>query len=242
MEKTKAKKILFTSGKGGVGKSTLSTTFAKVLSSEGKKVLMIDFDISLRTLDIMLSVSNLVLYDWYDVIAEDCDPEAALLKTRGPYLLAAPVGDISVSEDEIKKLISYYENDFDFIILDCPAGVGDVLTLTLSVADSAFIISTPDYVCVRSAAVAAEKAHKASVPSRLIINRFKKNTVTNGRALNIDDVIDATGVQLIGIVPDDMDLSLSILNGELIDPALPSVKAVKRIIKRMNGENIPLSI
>ena len=242
MEQTKAKKILFTSGKGGVGKSTLSTTFAKLLSSQDKKVLMIDFDISLRTLDIMLSVSDLVLYDWYDVITEKCNPETALLKTKGPYLLAAPIGDISVDERDIKKLISFYDNDFDFIILDCPAGVGDILTLTLGISDSAFIISTPDFVCVRSAAVAARKAFDMSVPSRLIINRFKKNTVTNGRALNIDDVIDATGVQLIGVVPDDMDLSLTILNGELIDPALPSVKAVKRIIKRMNGENIPLNI
>lgn len=242
MEQTKAKKILFTSGKGGVGKSTLSTTFAKILSADGKRVLMIDFDISLRTLDIMLSVSDSVLYDWYDVITEKCDPETALLKTKGPYLLAAPIGDVSVDENDIKKLVSFYDNDFDFIILDCPAGVGDILKLTLGAADSAFIISTPDFVCVRSAAVAARKAADMSVPSRLIINRFKKNTVTNGRALNIDDVIDATGVQLIGVVPDDMDLSLSILNGELIDPALPSVKVVKRIIKRMNGENIPLSL
>ncbi len=242
MEQKKAEKILFTSGKGGVGKSTLSTTFAKILSSQGEKVLMIDFDISLRTLDIMLSVGDTVLYDWYDVITERCDSEAALLKTRGPYLLAAPIGDVHVNEDDIKKLVSLYEKDFDFIILDCPAGVGDVLSLTLSAADTAFIISTSDSVCVRSAAVAAKKAADKGVSTRLIINRFKKNTVTNGRALNIDDVIDATGVQLIGVVPDDMDLSLSMLNGELIDPALPSVKAVRRIIKRMNGENIPLNV
>ena len=120
--------------------------------------------------------------------------------------------------------------------------MGDVLSLTLSAANTAFIISTSDSVCVRSAAVAAKKAADKGVSTRLIINRFKKNTVTNGRALNIDDVIDATGVQLIGVVPDDMDLSLSMLNGELIDPALPSVKAVRRIIKRMNGENIPLNV
>ena len=106
MEQKKAEKILFTSGKGGVGKSTLSTTFAKILNSQGEKVLMIDFDISLRTLDIMLSVSDTVLYDWYDVITERCDSEAALLKTRGPYLLAAPIGDVRVNEEDIKKLVS----------------------------------------------------------------------------------------------------------------------------------------
>lgn len=237
-----AEKILFTSGKGGVGKSTISTTLAKLLCAEGKEVLIVDFDVALRTLDIMLSVSSLVLYDWYDVLEETCEPDAALLKTNGPKLLAAPVSGVEVTTDDIKRLMSFYEDKFDYILLDCPAGVGSMFHAALAAADTAVIISTPDLICVRSAAVAADMAADAGVSSRLIINRVKKNVIKNGRALNIDEVIDATGVQLIGVVPDDMQLSLSVLNGELIDPSSKSVKAIGRIMRRLMGENVPLKI
>lgn len=237
-----AQKILFTSGKGGVGKSTLSTTFAKVLCSQGKTVLMIDFDVSLRTLDIMLSLSDSVLYDWYDVIKENCEPGAAPVKGKGPALLPAPLGEVEVSKEDVKRLIDLYDDEYDYIILDSPAGVGPVFELALGVVDLAMVVSTPDLVCVRSAAVAADKISDCGVNARLIINRFKKSIVTNGQALNIDEVIDATGVQLIGVVPEDINLSLALLNGELIDPGIKSVRAVKRIIRRINGEKVPLRI
>lgn len=241
-ENRTAKKILFTSGKGGVGKSTLSTTFARVWRHEGKRVLMIDLDISLRTLDIMLGISDMVVYDWGDVLSENCEPEAAVINSGSLGLLAAPQGNFRISDADMAKLLSYYEKNYDYIILDCPAGVGDVLNSVLNVTDMAIVISTPDSVCVRNAAVAAERAVNQGVSARLIINRFNRSTVKNGRALNIDEVIDATSTQLIGIVPEDMGLSLSILNGELIDADSKSVRAVKRIIKRLNGEYVPLKI
>ncbi|NLL63057.1 MAG: septum site-determining protein MinD [Ruminococcaceae bacterium] len=242
MKNTKAKKILFTSGKGGVGKSTLSTTFAKLLCEQDKKVLMIDFDASLRTLDIMLSVSNVVLYDWGDVLNANCDSLDALITTSGPKLLAAPLEKVELTKERIRRLISYYEDRFDYIILDCPAGVGEIFDLTLHIADIAIIISTPDLVCVRSAAVAGRKAKDAGVEARLLINRFKKIIMANGKALNIDEVIDATGIQLIGVIPEDLQLSLSILNGELLDPSTRGVRAMTRVVRRLNGEQVPLKI
>lgn len=242
MENQELKKILFISGKGGVGKSTVSTTFAKVLASQGAKVLMIDFDISLRTLDIMLGVSSVVLYDWYDIISGTCDFEDAVISGSGPDLLAAPRGNVSVTPDQVKYLTAHFEKEYDYIILDCPAGVGNVLSATLAAADLAIIISTPDNVCARSAGVAAAIVAAAGVQRRLIINRFKKSTTEFGRALTIDDVIDTTGTQLLGVVPEDMQLSLSLQNGELLDTGAKSVKAVSRIIKRLNGEYIPLKI
>ena len=242
MIKPDVKNILFTSGKGGVGKSTLSTTYAKLLTASGKKVLMIDFDVSLRTLDIMLGVSSIVLYDWYDVVAGNCTPEAAVIKTAGPDLLAAPQGNVTFDKEDIIKLLSYYESSYDNIILDCPAGVGEILNVILSVTQLAIIVSTPDAVCVRSASVAAEFASAASVESRLVINRFKKKVTNNMRALTVDDVIDATETQLIGVVPEDMQLSLALLNGELIDVTSKAVKAMDRIMRRINGEYVPLKI
>ncbi|MBR6512036.1 MAG: P-loop NTPase [Clostridia bacterium] len=237
-----AKKVLFTSGKGGVGKSTLSTTYAKILCDKGYQVLMIDCDVSLRTLDIMLSVSSLVLYDWYDVVEENVDPRSALITTDGPKLLAAPMGEILVTSDDMRRLVSAYERMFDYIVLDCPAGVGPVFDAVVSVADLAIIVSTPDNVCVRSAAVAAAKAEAAGVESRLVINRFQKNLTFGGKNLNIDEVIDATGVQLVGVIPEDKALVLSMLNGELVDPNSKAVKAMKRVIRRLDGEQVPLKI
>ena len=238
----KYKKILFTSGKGGVGKSTLSTTFAKILAADGNSVLMIDFDMALRTVDIMLGVSSVVLYDWSDVLNGQCTPDAAIIHSLGPDLIAAPRGIISIDKYDIKSLVALYEDKYDYIIMDCPAGVGDVLDATLNVADLVLIISTPDLVCVRSASVAASMAAKANVDCRLIINRFRKRVTNNGRALSIDDVMDATETQLVGVVPEDMQFSLSLLNGELLDKNSKSVKALTRIVKRINGEYIPLKV
>ena len=237
-----AKKILFTSGKGGVGKSTLSTTFAKLLCTRGKRVLMVDCDVSLRTLDIMLSVSSIVMFDWYDVVEENCTPDVALVTTAGPKLLAAPVGDVMIDANDMKKLMSIYETHFDYIILDCPAGVGRMFDAAISAVDLAIIVSTPDKVCARSAGVAATKAANAGVKTKLIINRFKKGVVRNGRCLNIDEVVDEVDVQLIGVVPEDPEIALSTLNGELIDPNSKAVKAMERVMRRLDGEDVPLKI
>ncbi len=238
----RSKRILFTSGKGGVGKSTLATVFAKVQAARGKTVLMIDCDVCLRTLDIMLSVSSLVLYDWYDVVEENCNPDAALVYAGNIKLLAAPTGEVLVDATDFEKLIKTYEHEFDYIVLDCPAGVGDVFEAAVAVVDIAFVVSTPDAVCARSAGVAAKRAQQMGTECNLIINRFKKDIVTGGRGLNLDEVIDATGARLIGVVPEDSSLALSTLNGELVDPSSKSAKAMKRIVRRLDGEYVPLKI
>ncbi len=242
MEENKivATKLLFTSGKGGVGKSTLATSFAKVQAAHEKSVLMIDCDVCLRTLDIMLSVSSEVLYDWYDVIEDRCEPESALVQSGNIKLLAAPMGDVEVDAEGFTKLVKLYENDFDYIVLDCPAGVGPIFEAIAKVVDMAIVVSTPDSVCARSAGVAVKKLQDMGTDARLIINRFKKGVVVGGRGLNIDEVIDATNAQLIGIVPEDISLSLATLNGELIDPTIKSIKAMERIIRRIDGEYVPL--
>lgn len=238
---TACRKILFTSGKGGVGKSTLASSFGKVLSSMGRSVLIIDFDVAFRTQDLMLGLGENALYDWADVLLDRCEPlEAVLTNKRGPELVPAPLEPPEASEDEIRKLVSRYEPYYDYILLDSPAGVGQGFHAAQAAADLALVISTPDKVCVSSAAVAAEQLMDHGIESRLIINRFKKRLVANGRALNIDDVIDSTGVQLIGVVPEDPYLAEAAQDGTALMEDRKSTRAILRILRRLDGESVPL--
>lgn len=237
------KKILFTSGKGGVGKSTLAAAFARVLHDEGSHVLLIDFDISLRTLDLMLGLGDLVLYDWGDVLRDNCSPQAAVIRNpNGPDLLPAPLNLPDVTKEQIESLVSSYTERYDYILLDSPAGVGRGFEAASCTADTALVVSTPDRICVRSAAVAADHLADKGIPSRLVINRLNKHAIGSGRSLNIDDVIDSTGLQLIGIIPEDEGLVQSAQTGADLDESGKGARAVSRILKRMQGEDIPLKV
>lgn len=237
------KKILFTSGKGGVGKSTLSVSFAKLLAQRGNRVLLVDFDMALRTLDIMLGVGNVVLYDWYDVIDGRCTPSQAILNSgHGPDLLAAPPDRPSFELEDVKWLIKQYEDSYDYMIFDSPAGVGRGFEAASFTADFAFVVSTPDIICVRSAEVAGERLEKAGIETRLLINRFERKRVSKGKLLNIDETIDRTGMQLIGVVPNDNLLSETAQHGIPLDGRRKSTKALERIIDRFLGEEVPLKL
>ena len=239
----KARKILFTSGKGGVGKSTLASAFAKILSARGERVLLIDFDISLRTLDIMLGLGDLVLYDWNDVLQDRCDPDDAIVTNgSGPELLPAPLSARLVTPAQIRNLVKRYEAAYDTIILDSPAGVGRGFHAAMTPADFALVVSTPDKVSVRSAAVAAEKLAKRGVPARVLINRFSKKDLGEAGRLNIDDVIDSTGLQLQGVIPEDPSLADAALSGGPVDLRRRGAKAIDRVLRRLDGERVPLKL
>jgi len=237
------KKIVFTSGKGGVGKSTIAAAYGKILQKYGKNVLLVDFDISLRTMDIMLGVGDKVLYDWGDILLDRCPPEEAVIENPdGPDLLPAPLTRVETSKQDICDMISNYEDKYDFILMDSPAGVGSGFQAALSSADMALVLSTPDNICVRSAAVAAERLQEQKIPAKLIINRFERKSVENGRDLNVDDVIDETGLPLIGVVPEDENLAHTSRTGKNPDSTCPGAEAILRIIHRLDGERIPLKI
>lgn len=242
MPEGKARKILFASGKGGVGKSSLAVCMAKRLFSKGGKVLMVDCDICLRSLDILLGLSKKAVYDWSDVIKGNCNPNDAIIQERGPSLLVAPNNDIDIKIEQAKDLIKNYEEDFDYIIIDSPAGIGKGFKLALSMADEALVISTPDTVCVHSAYIAAEKIYDEGIVPRLIINKFSKREVLKSKLLNIDTVIDETGVRLVGVVPKDEKFSISLLNNQILDDNIKAVKELDRIIKRLNNQTIELVI
>lgn len=237
-----ARTTVIASGKGGAGKSSLAAGLGGALASLGRRVLLIDGDIGLRSLDLILGCAESTVYDWSDVLLGRCAPEKAPLPAGGLYLLAAPLRDApAFTPEAMRGLIAHYSVFFDHILIDAPAGVERGFRLAASAAQEAIVVSTPDAVCVRSAAAAVDELFAMELsPILLVINRFQAQPVSKRKLLNIDQVIDRAGARLIGIVPDDADVTCCAAMGRPVLPGSPAGSAYLRIAKRMEGEKIPL--
>ena len=237
-----AQKIVIASGKGGVGKTSLCVGIGKALSSLGMKVLLIDCD-CLRSLDVLTGVTEQMVYNFGDVVFGRCRPMVAVYRNDGLSVVTCPENYDNISDFSMKWLISKYEKEFDYILLDAPAGIERGLHMALSVADRAIVISTPDLVCVRSACIAGREIDKAGVKNiRLIINRVSKRDIVRGRLLNIDSVIDATQIQLIGVVPEDPKIRLGSMGRDVYRKGQVSYKALSNIAKRIIGQTAVLKV
>lgn len=240
-----ADKILIASGKGGVGKSTLTAFLGREIASGGKSVLLIDADMGLGALDTMLGSADKTMNTWFDVQCGNCDLKSAITAVSPNLkLLPAPgfySGDIP--DNVFVKIISECESDFDLIFIDAPAGVDGCLPNAAAACDKAVFAATADEISVKAAACASFETEKYGIKRedmRLIINRFIKKAAVKSRLLNIDGVIDKSGVRLIGIAPEDKKIPYSSVTGVYPDKKSKFAKAIKRIAARIGGENIPL--
>ena len=237
-----AKKIVIASGKGGVGKTSLCVGIGKAISARGMRVLLIDCD-CLRSLDVLTGVTEQMVYNFGDVVFGRCAPMDAVYENDGLSVVTCPESYDNISDFSMKWLIGKYEKHFDYILLDAPAGIERGLHMALSVADRAIVISTPDLVCVRSACIAGREIEKAGIKNiRLVINRVSKRDIMRGRLLNIDSVIDATQIQLIGIVPEDPKIRLGSMGRDVYRKGQVSYKALSNIAKRIIGQTAVLKV
>lgn len=239
-----SRKIVIASGKGGVGKSTVTAGLSRALENEGKKVLAMDFDIGLRSLDLLFGVREQVVKNWGDVLLGNCEKEHAIIRVGDIDFVSAP---LNFNEDftceKVKEMIAKYEEDYDVIFFDAPAGISEGFSLACAAADSAIVVSTPDDVCVRSVEITAQKISSLGINDiRLVINRFIKKLSAKRRFLNVDEVINNTYVQLIGVVPYDTRIGYSSMNHSSFNLKASSQKSFGRIAKRLLGENIPLKL
>ncbi|MDD6276914.1 MAG: P-loop NTPase [Clostridia bacterium] len=239
-----AKKIVVTSGKGGVGKSTLSSSISVCLSEMGAKVLIVDFDIGMGCLDMIFNCESTGIYNWGDIILDRCDIKSAIRTTVGPMLMTAPIAfSKKFTNENIKILFNILDDDYDYIIFDSPAGVGEGFSLAAAYADSGIVVSTPDEICVRAGNIAGEKLNEIGINDvRLIINKFNKKKVSKGRSLNIDESIDSTYLQLLGIVPEDGRLALCSMEGIFALDKAFSKAAIMRISQRISGMDVNLKV
>ncbi|MBE6835645.1 MAG: septum site-determining protein MinD [Ruminococcaceae bacterium] len=237
--------FLVASGKGGVGKSSVTAFLGRALVKLNKKVLLIDMDVALRSLDLILNTTEKCVYDWGDVLEERATVKQAVVKGENgnPDLLCAPVRFSPVlTEKGLEPIIDEIRDDYDFIFLDAPAGLGEMLSLGSAVADKALLVATPDEVCVRSAGVAADTifSYGFKGEARLVINRYRKKESKRGRLLAADSVIDKTAVRLIGIVPEDNAVAFYSVTAGVLNERNPAYLAFMRIAKRLLGERIEL--
>ena len=240
--------IAVVSGKGGVGKTTTTANISTALAMMGKKVLMIDGDIGLRNLDLVLGMQNSITYDFNDILNNRCTEEQAIVqddKYPGLHLLPAPqnssIDDIDKSkfDDLIDKLSPYY----DFIFIDCPAGIHDGFMLMSSKATKALIIATPELISVRDADMTISKLEDLQFEEiYLIINKVRVEMVKSGEMMSIDDIINIIAVPLIGAILDEKDVIHSNNIGKpiILKSRSRAGMAYGNIAKRLLGIKVPI--
>ncbi len=240
--------IVVTSGKGGVGKTTSSANIGTGLALANKKVALIDADIGLRNLDVVMGLENRIVYDLVDVVEGNCRLKQALIKDkRFDKLFLLPAAQTrdknAVSPEQMKKLCEDLKEDgFDYIIVDCPAGIEQGFKNAIAGADRAVVITTPEVSAVRDAdrIIGLLEANGLNNPL-LILNRLRVDMVKRGDMMNIEDVTEILAIDVLGIVPDDEAIVVSTNRGEpaVSDPNSKAGEAYRNITRRILGEEVP---
>lgn len=239
--------IVVTSGKGGVGKTTTTANISTGLAMLGKKVVAVDADTGLRNLDLHLGLENRIVYNLVDVVEGTCRLKQALIKDKrfeNLYLLptAQTKDKTAVKPEQMQNLIEDLKKEFDYVIIDCPAGIEHGFENAVAGADMAIVVTTPEVSAVRDADRIIGKLEAKGLDNhQLIINRIKYEMTKKGEMLNIDDMTDILAIKLLGIVPEDEKIVISTNRGEpvITDENAKAGQAYKNIVRRINGEEVP---
>lgn len=241
--------IVITSGKGGVGKTTTTANLGTALALQGKKVCLIDTDIGLRNLDVILGLENRIIYDLVDVIEGRCKIHQALIKDKRVdeklYLLpAAQTSDKNaVTPEQMKNLVEELKRDFDYVLIDCPAGIEQGYRNAVAGADKAIVVTTPEISAVRDAdrIIGLLEQEQLDAP-KLIINRIRHHLMQTGEAMDVNEITAHLSIDLLGIIIDDEEVITSSNKGEpiVMDPSNKAALGYRNITRRILGESVPL--
>lgn len=240
--------IVITSGKGGVGKTTTSANIGTALALLGKKVCMVDTDIGLRNLDVVMGLENRIVYDLVDVAEGRCQLTQALIKDKRfdeLYLLAAAQtkDKHAVDPEQVRNIVQTLKKDFDYVIIDCPAGIEQGFRNAIAGADQAIVVTTPENAAVRDADRIIGLLEGSGLKSpKLVINRIRPNMMKQGDMLDVDDVCSVLAIDLLGLVPDDEQVIKSANSGEptVVNPNSRASIAYRNIARRILGDTVPL--
>lgn len=238
--------IVVTSGKGGVGKTTTSANIGTGLAYLGKKVVLIDTDIGLRNLDVVMGLENRIIYNLVDVVEGNCRLKQALIRDkRYPNLYLLPSAQTrdktAVNPEQMRKLTALLREQFDFVILDCPAGIERGFQNAVAGADRAIVVTTPEVSAIRDAdrIIGLLNAHEMSKID-LVVNRLRQDMIKRGDMMSMDDVVDILSVTLLGAVYDDENVVIATNQGEpLVCGNTSAGRAYMNICRRILGEEVP---
>ena len=240
--------IVITSGKGGVGKTTTTANIGTGLALADKRVVLVDADIGLRNLDVVMGLENRIVYDLIDVTEGNCRLKQALIRDkRYDKLFLLPAAQTrdknAVSPEQMRQLCEELRQDFDFVIIDCPAGIEQGFKNAIAGADRAIIVTTPEVSAVRDAdrIIGLLEAAEMHNP-KLVVNRIRPQMVKKGDMMDIDDMIDILAIDLLGVVPEDEHIVVSTNRGEpaICNEQSRASQAYRNIVRRILGENVPL--
>ncbi len=240
--------IVITSGKGGVGKTTTSANIGTALAKDGSKVVLIDTDIGLRNLDLLLGLENRIVYTIVDVVEERCKLKQALVKDKkNPnlcLLAAAQTRDKSaVTEEQLKEICDTLKEEYDYIIVDCPAGIEQGFQNAVAGANEAIVVTTPEMSAVRDAdrIIGLLEAKEDVKKYRLLVNRVRPNLIKTNDMMSVEDVVGILSAELIGVIPEDTGIITSTNRGEPIVNNEKSLagQAYLNVARRIKGEEVP---
>ena len=240
--------IVITSGKGGVGKTTTTANIGIGLSGLGKKVMVIDTDLGLRNLDVVMGLENRIIYNLVDVIEGSCRLKQALIRdSRFPDLCLLPSAQTkdktSVSPEQMRKLIEEIRDEFDFILLDCPAGIEQGFQNAIAGADRGIVVTTPEVSAIRDADRIIGLLEASGIRQNdLIINRLRIDMVRRGDMMSVEDVTEILAINLLGVIPDDEQVVIATNQGEpVVGEECLAGRAYLDVCRRLTGEEIPVN-
>ena len=240
--------IVITSGKGGVGKTTTVANIGTGLAAMGKRVAVVDTDIGLRNLDVVMGLENRIVYNLVDVINGSCRLKQALIRDRRHselYLLpsAQTKDKTAVSPEQMIKLTDDLREEFDYVLLDCPAGIEQGFKNAVAGADRALVVTTPEVSAIRDADRIIGLLESGGLRDiRLIINRLRPEMIVRGDMMSVEDVTEILAIDLLGVIPDDESVVVATNQGEpVVGEDSLAGKCYQNICRRLLGEEVPIS-
>ena len=242
-----ARVIVITSGKGGVGKTTTTSNIGMSLARLGYQTLLIDADVGLRNLDLLLGLENRIIYTGLDVLNKTCRLEQAIIKDKRQdklafFPLSSNRAEVPITSEQIEKLVGLVKSDYEYILIDSPAGIDNGFQTAIEFANEALVVVTPEVPSIRDAdRVIGILMSKGINQINLIINRIRPNMVRTDDMMSIEDVTNILGITLIGVIPDSEKIIIASNRGEPIvledKNCLPGV-AFENTARRLTGEKV----
>jgi septum site-determining protein MinD len=246
---TSARTILICSGKGGVGKTTLTANLGIALARLGHTVAVLDADFGLRNLDLLLGLENRIVYTAQEVLAESCRLEQALVRHKQePNLSLLPAGNPRMLEwltpEDMQNIVGQLADRFDYVLIDAPAGVEQGFRNAAAAAREAIVVTNPEVSAVRDADRVIGLLHSMEIaPVQLILNRVRPQMMADQEMLSVDEISDMLALPLLGLVLEDQQVIVSTNRGEpltLGEGSTPAARGYRNIARRLAGESVPL--